>query len=111
MSINYNYLLEQLKLSKKKVFGESSEKIAEEYRQPNLFNEAEAERQPITPEPQIEEITDKRKKSKKRKQDEIYGNLTVEEIVYDIPTEEKICEKCGTEISFMKYAVRTEFGL
>ena len=108
MCINYNYLLEQLKLSKKKVFGESSEKIAEEYGQLNLFNEAEAERQPITPEPQIEEITYKRKKSKKRKQDEIYGNLPVEEIVYDIPTEEKICEKCGTEMSFMKYAVRTE---
>lgn len=89
MSINYNYLLEQLKLSKKKVFGESSEKIAEEYGRLNLFNEAEAERQPITPEPQIEEITYKRKKSKKRKQDEIYGNLPVEEIVYDIPTEEK----------------------
>lgn len=73
-----------------------------------MFNEAEAERQPITPEPQIEEITYKRKKSKKRKQDEIYGNLPVEEIVYDIPTEEKICEKCGTEMSFMKHAVRTE---
>lgn len=50
-----------LKLSNKKAFGESSEKIAEEYGQLNLFNEAEAERQPITPEPQIEEITYKRK--------------------------------------------------
>lgn len=28
MNVNYNYLLEQLKLSKKKVFGESFEKIA-----------------------------------------------------------------------------------
>lgn len=36
--------------------------------------------------------------------------MPVEEIVYDIPTEEKICEKCGTEMSFMKYAVRTELN-
>lgn len=108
MSVNYNYLLEQLKLSKKKVFGESSEKIAEEYGQLNLFNEAEAERQPITPEPQIEEITYKRKKSKKRTQDEIYGDLPVEEVIYDIPEEEKTCEKCGSEMTFMKYEIRTE---
>lgn len=108
MSVNYNYLLEQLKLSKKKVFGESSEKIAEEYGQLNLFNEAEAERQPITPEPQIEEITYKRKKTEKRTQDEIYGDLPVEEVIYNIPEEEKICEKCGAAMTFMKYEVRTE---
>lgn len=108
MCINYNYLLEQLKLSKKKVFGESSEKIAEEYGQLNLFNEAETERQPITPEPQIEEIAYKRKKSKKRTQDEIYGDLPVEEVIYDIPEEEKTCEKCGADMTFMKYEVRTE---
>lgn len=67
MSVNYNYLLEQLKLSKKKVFGESSEKIAEEYGQLNLFNEAEAERQPITPEPQIEETPTKGKRLRRER--------------------------------------------
>ena len=60
---NYNWILEQLKLSKKKIYGSSSEKIAEDYGQLNLFNEAELERQPLTVEPKLEEITYKRRKS------------------------------------------------
>ena len=60
---NYNWILEQLKLSKKKIYGSSAEKIAEDYGQLNLFNEAELERQPLTVEPKLEEITYKRRKS------------------------------------------------
>lgn len=102
--------MEQLKLSKKKIYGSSAEKIAEDYGQFNLFNEAELERQPLEPEPEpkLEEITNLRRKSKKRNQEEIYGDLPLEEIVYDIPEEEKICEKCGSEMSFMKYEIRRE---
>ena len=103
---NYNWILEQLKLSKKKIYGSSAEKIAEDYGQLNLFNEAELERQPLTVEPKLEEITYKRRKSKKRNQEEIYGDLPVEEIIYDIPYEEKICEKCGSEMTFMRYEIR-----
>ena len=66
LQVNYNWILEQLKLSKKKMYGASAEKIAEEYGQLNLFNEAELERQPMQAEPQIEEITYTRKKSKKK---------------------------------------------
>lgn len=90
---NYNWILEQLKLSKKKIYGSSAEKIAEDYGQLNLFNEAELERQPLAVEPKLEEITYKRRKSKKRNQEEIYGDLPVEEIVYDISEEKKICEE------------------
>ena len=90
LNANYTWLLQQLKLSKKKIYGSSAEKIAEDYGQLNLFNEAEMERQPIAVEPKIEEITYKRKKASKRKQREIYGDLPVEEIIYDIPEEEKI---------------------
>lgn len=92
---NYNWILEQLKLSKKKIYGSSAEKIAEDYGQLNLFNEAELERQPLAVEPKLEEITYKRRKSKKRNQEEIYGDLPVEEIVYDISEEKKICEKAA----------------
>lgn len=108
---NYNWILEQLKLSKKKIYGSSAEKIAEDYGQLNLFNEAELERQPLEPEPKLEEITYRRRKSKKRNQNEIYGDLPVEEIVYDIPEEEKTCEKCGSEMSFMKYEIRKELKI
>ena len=108
---NYNWILEQLKLSKKKIYGSSAEKIAEDYGQLNLFNEAELERQPLEPEPKLEEITYRRRKSKKRNQNEIYGDLPVEEIVYDIPEEEKTGEKCGSEMSFMKYEIRKELKI
>lgn len=111
LNSNYNWILQQLKLSKKKIYGSSAEKIAEEYGQLNLFNEAELERQPLAVEPKLEEIRYKRKKSKKKTQAEIYGDLPVEEIVYDIPEEEKICEKCGSEMSFMKYEIRREMKI
>ena len=111
LNANYNWILEQLKLSKKKIYGSSAEKIAEDYGQLNLFNEAELERQPLEPEPKLEEITYRRRKSKKRNQKEIYGDLPVEEIIYDIPEEEKICEKCGSEMSFMKYEIRRELKI
>ena len=111
LNANYNWILEQLKISKKKMYGASAEKIAEDYGQLNLFNEAELERQPFSPEPKIEEITYTRKKSKKKTYDEKYGDLPVEEVVSDIPDEEKICDKCGTEMTFMKYEVRRELKI
>ena len=111
LNANYNWILEQLKLSKKKIYGSSAEKIAEDYGQLNLFNEAELERQPLAVEPKLEEITYRRRKSKKRNQEEIYGDLPVEEIVYDIPEEEKICEKCVSEMCFMRYEIRKELKI
>lgn len=48
--------MELLKLSKKKMFGSSAEKIANEYGQISFFNEAEKERTVLTPEPEIEEV-------------------------------------------------------
>lgn len=54
---------EQLKLNKKRMYGASSERTDSDSEQLNLFNEAEAERAPLTPEPTIETITHKRKKS------------------------------------------------
>ena len=111
LSANYNWILEQLTISKKKLYGASAEKIAENYGQLNLFNEAELERQPINIEPKIEEITYKRNKSKKKTFDEKYGDLPVEEVIFDISEEEKNCEKCGSEMTFMKYEVRRELKI
>ena len=109
--INQHYI-EQLKLSKKKIFGASSEQIADGYEQLNLFNEAESERTPLLPEPKIEEvIVPSHKRRKKRSFEEKYGDLPAEEIVYDISEEEKICEKCGSEMTFMKYEIRRELKI
>lgn len=112
ISDEYKFLKEQLLLSKKKIYGASAEKIAEGYEQLNFFNEAEMERAPLLPEPKIEEITyTRKKKSKKNSFAEKYGDLPVEEIIVDIPDEEKLCEKCGEKMTFLRYEIRRELKI
>ncbi len=107
-----NNLMELLKLSKKKMFGSSAEKVAEAYGQISFFNEAEKERAVLTPEPKIEEvIIPKHTRKKKRTYDEIYKDLPVEEVIYDIPEEDKTCSKCGEQLEFLKYETRREIKL
>lgn len=107
-----NNLIELLKLSKKKMFGASAEKIAHEYGQVSFFNEAEQERTVLEPEPKLDEIViPKHTRRKKRKFEEIYKDLPVEEVIYDIPDEEKICSKCGEQLEFLKYETRREIKM
>ena len=63
-----NNLMELLKLSKKKMFGSSAEKVAQAYGQISFFNEAEQERTLLTPEPEIEEIVIPKHTRKKKNQ-------------------------------------------
>lgn len=104
LEINYNWILEQLKLSKRRKFGSSAENIAEGYEQINLFNEAEAERTAFKPEPAVEEVVKKPKHKKKSIKDK-YKNLEVEEIIHKLSDEEKICDSCGSEMNFMRYDI------
>lgn len=97
---------EQIKLLTAQKFGSSSEKVIDG--QISMFNEAEKESAKKSVELDIEEITYKRRKgrSKTRK---TYTDLEVEEIVYDLTDEEKICPKCSSELHHMKYETRKEF--
>lgn len=107
-----NNLMNLLKLSKKKMFGASAEKVAQAYGQISLFNEAEQERTVLTPEPKIEEVViPEHTRKKKRSYDEIYKDLPVEEVVYDIPEEAKNCSKCGEPLTFLKYETRREINM
>ena len=107
-----NNLMELLKLSKKKMFGSSAEKIAESYGQISFFNEAEQERILLTPEPSIEEVViPKHTRKKKRSYNEIYKDLPVEEVIYDIPEKDKKCNKCGEKLTFLKYETRREIKM
>ena len=107
-----NNLMELLKLSKKKMFGSSAEKIAESYGQISFFNEAEQERTLLTPEPSIEEVViPKHTRKKKRSYNEIYKDLPVEEVIYDIPEKDKKCNKCGEKLTFLKYETRREIKM
>lgn len=111
LTIDYNWALEQLKLSKKKIYGASAEKIAEDYGQINFFNEAEAERTPMLPEPKIEDVVRKSHKKKKRIAKEIYKNLEVVEKIYELPKEEQFCPKCDSEMTFMRWEIKNEIKI
>jgi len=96
---------EQIKLSQSQKYGSSSEIISDG--QLSIFNEAEKESAKENVEPDIEEITYKRRKgtSKSRKS---YADLEEEEILYTLPVDEKNCPKCNYELHEMKVIVRKE---
>lgn len=105
LEINYNWILEQLKLSKRQKFGASAEAVAEGYEQINLYNKAEAERTAFKPEPAVGEVVKKPKNKKKKSIKDKYKNLEIEEIIHALPDEKKNCDVCGSEMSFMRYDV------
>ena len=104
-----NWYLEQLKLSKKKMFGASSEKTDDNL-QINLFNEAEAIKELINVEPTVETITYKRKKQKGYRE-KMLSELPVEVVEYDLPEEEKACSKCGETMHVMSKEIRKELKI
>lgn len=111
LTIDYNWALEQLKLSKKKIYGASAEKIAADYGQINFFNEAEAERTPMLPEPKIEDVVRKSHRKKKRSTKEIYKNLEMIEKIYELPKEEQVCPKCDSKMTFMRWEIKNEIKI
>jgi len=103
------WYMEQLKLSRQKQFGSSSERSQhDDVAQLNLFNEAEAERQPLVSEPAIETVV--AAQPKKRKRGEKYKALPVEVIEYRLP-EEQACPVCGEALHEMSKEVRKELTI
>ncbi|XEQ93806.1 IS66 family transposase ISSwo2 [Sporomusa carbonis] len=103
------WYMEQLKLLRQKKFGASSEKSKrDDQEQLNLFNEAEAERQPIAVEPDVETISYQRKKGKRG---ENIKDLPVEVIEYTLPEGEQTCPACGEELHVMSKEVRKELTI
>lgn len=111
LTIDYNWALEQLKLSKKKIYGASAEKVAADYGQISFFNEAEAERTPMLPEPKMEDVVRKSHKKKKRSAKEIYKNLEVVEKIYELSKEEQVCPKCESEMTFLRWETKNEIKI
>ena len=96
---------EQFRLSQKRRFGASSEKT--DCEQLRLFNEVEAEAQPLLAEPTIEKITYQRQKQKGRRE-AILSDLPVETVEYRLPEEEQVCPSCGGPLHEMSTEVRRE---
>ena len=101
-----NWMNEQLILSKRKLFGTSNEKT-ETPEQISLFNEAESCSDPKIPEPQIEEITYRRRKSKGKRETDL-SSLPVETVQYELPEAERVCPQCSGTLHQMSKEVRTE---
>lgn len=94
---------QQVKLLTKKQFGKSTEKMNVE--QLSLFNEIENDETPIKIEPQLEEITYKRKKQKGKRKIDLSKFLT-ERIVYDVESTTCLC--CSNELREVSENIRQE---
>ena len=93
-------------------FGQSSEKSKYVLGQDQLtlFNEAEAEQDPKAAEPTEETFTVAAHTRKKKKTlDEKLADLPVEEILLELPEDQRICSKCGGTLRMIgKKFVRRE---
>ena len=113
MQILINYYEEQLLLLRRQRFGTSSEKTIidnDEYRQIGLFSEAEEEADKQDVEPEIEEISYKRKKRKGKREEDLSG-LPVERIDYELPEDKRDCPNCGEIVDDIGVVVRRELKL
>jgi transposase len=99
----------QLRLAKHRQFGASSEKgdIPEQL---GLFDEAENTAEPKQPEPEIEEITYKRRKQKGKREADL-SKLPVEVIEYSLPQPEQVCHECGGTLHQMACNIRRELKI
>lgn len=108
LSTKVKWFEEQFRLKQHKLFGRSSEQTSPE--QANLFNEAEVEAKPEAPEPDIEEITYKRRKTKGQRE-EMLKDLPVETIEYRLPESEQVCSCCGGPLHEMSAETRQELKI
>ena len=95
------WLLEQLRLARKKKFGSSSEQLTEEaYEQLSLlFDEPAAYKQPPEEEPEAEETVEVQAHSRKKRsgsaREILPENAEVEEETHELPEEARLCPQCG----------------
>ena len=88
---------EQFKLSQRRLYGVSSEKnVLPE--QISLFNEAEVYADSSESEPIDEETITYKRKKRSGKRDELYANLPTEQIVHELPENERVCPVCGGDL-------------
>lgn len=99
----------QLRLAKHRQFGASSEKC-EVPEQLGLFDEAENTADPKLPEPELEEITYKRRKQVGKREDDLSA-LPVEVVEYSLPESEQICPDCCGTLHTMGHDVRKELKI
>ncbi|MBQ8030212.1 MAG: transposase, partial [Butyrivibrio sp.] len=91
-------LQEQIDYLTKKLFGRSSEKRDDFEGQLNLFNEAETLKADPDPEEQEFTTVEKHTRKKKSKMSDKFAGLPVQEVILDVPEDERVCDVCGTPL-------------
>ena len=110
MQHQISWLMEQIGLLKRRMFGTSSQKLdTTGLEQISLFNEAAPADQRLQ-EPETEETTYKRKKQKGKREQDLSG-LPVERVEHELPPEERICPKCGDVMKDIGVHVRRSLKL
>jgi Transposase and inactivated derivatives len=104
------YLLEQMRLSRHRQFGASSEKSEYDLEQLNLFNEAEVMVEPA-PELELVEIEKHYRRAKRSAADRLPEDLPVEVIEYTLPENEQVCCECGGGLHIMGHESRRELKI
>ncbi len=102
------YYEEQLRLSKHRQFGVSSEKSEYDFGQLSIFNEAELFADDKVPEPELLEIEKHYRKRTRLTTDKLPDDLPVEVIEHELPESERICPECGGELHVMGSDSRRE---
>jgi len=99
---------ERLRLNAVKKYGPSSEQSG--ITQLGFFDEAETTADKKAAEPDIEQITYKRKK-RVGKREEDFSALPVETVVHELPAEEQACPDCGNKLHVMGKDIRKELTI
>ncbi len=89
--------IEALILCRRKIFGSSSEQTATSG-QLNFFNEGELEFTGINEEPISKDVKGYKRKNPKTLRKETIKNIETEIINCELPSEEQICPRCGSEM-------------
>ena len=106
-----NWYEEQFRLGRERRFGKSSEKSDGD--QISIFNEAEAESDPETEEPQITDAVIRKQKKKKGKghKARTVSALPRNAVEYTLSDDERACPVCGSTLHPMKKEVRKELAV
>ena len=111
LSHEINFLREQLKLKTIQAFGASSEATKQSVEETaSLFNEAEEQSAPATPEPELETVIQRRGKSKGKRELQFEG-LPTEKIRYELPEAERLCPCCARLMHEIGEEIRRELTL
>ena len=89
---------EQFRLARHRLYGASSEKTQASPGQLSLFNEAEIMADQKAAEPEWEQVTAHARKKRVGKRDEFYEGIPTEQIVHELPQNERICPECGGDL-------------